>query len=300
MPIDATRVYHANSNCTDLGRSLEFYRDLVGLTTLTRTAPPEPQPGGAFGLEQAQWDAWIMAGDHSMDGVVLDLLEWKIPAPTGRPPQSISQLGLHRLCFTTPELDVLHRRMSGADVDVWSEPAPDSSVDGSRRTFFCADPDGTPLQFAEGEDTTIDHVVVNCTDLDVSTRFYVEVMGLTAVGETRTAPPSSAGDHADPTSTATFQRLEDPNGFGIELAMWSSADAGGSGRRRANDLGLFRLAWFTHDIEAAYRDLVDGGHRCYSPPVALQMGPGLPDDLLALFFEDPDGACLELIASPAD
>lgn len=37
---------------------------------------------------------------------------------------------------------------------------------------------------------------------------------------------------------------------------------------------------------------------CHPLPAELEMGPGLPSDLRALFFEDPDGACVELIESP--
>ncbi|MBU3701965.1 MAG: VOC family protein, partial [Acidimicrobiia bacterium] len=58
VPISASRIYHVNSNCTDLERSARFYERL-GLQRVTRTVPLRPQPGGAFGLEQVAWDAWI-------------------------------------------------------------------------------------------------------------------------------------------------------------------------------------------------------------------------------------------------
>ncbi len=83
--VGSLRFFHVNINCSDLERSLRFYGDLVGLKTAVRTRPEQPQPGGAFGLEQVQWDAWIMAGDDAPDGVVLDLLEWKVPLPSGSP-----------------------------------------------------------------------------------------------------------------------------------------------------------------------------------------------------------------------
>jgi catechol 2,3-dioxygenase-like lactoylglutathione lyase family enzyme len=31
VPITPNRIFHVNVNCTDLDRSLAFYRDLVGL-----------------------------------------------------------------------------------------------------------------------------------------------------------------------------------------------------------------------------------------------------------------------------
>ena len=66
----------------------------------------------------------------------------------------------------------------------------------------------------------------------------------------------------------------------------------------ANELGIFRMVLLTDDIDRDYAALVDAGVPCYSPPVGLEMGSGLPSDLRALFFEDPDGTCVELIESP--
>ena len=58
------------------------------------------------------------------------------------------------------------------------------------------------------------------------------------------------------------------------------------------------MALLTDDIDRDYAALVDAGVVCFSPPVELEMGPGLPSDLRALFFEDPDGTCVELTEGP--
>ena len=55
---------------------------------------------------------------------------------------------------------------------------------------------------------------------------------------------------------------------------------------------------FASDIDGDHEFLVDAGTTCFSAPVDLVMGPGLPP-LRALFFADPDGACVELIEPPA-
>ena len=72
----------------------------------------------------------------------------------------------------------------------------------------------------------------------------------------------------------------------------------GSPYPAANHLGIFRLALTTEHLDDDYRELQDRGVRCWSPPLGLAMGPGLPD-LRALLFADPDGSTLELIESPA-
>jgi catechol 2,3-dioxygenase-like lactoylglutathione lyase family enzyme len=65
----------------------------------------------------------------------------------------------------------------------------------------------------------------------------------------------------------------------------------------ANQLGMYRLALYTDDIDRDYADLVARGVRCLTPPATLEMGPGIPT-LRALMFEDPDGTVLELIEPP--
>ena len=60
------------------------------------------------------------------------------------------------------------------------------------------------------------------------------------------------------------------------------------------------MALLTDDVDRDYEALVDAGVNCYSLPMELEMGPGLPSDLRALFFEDPDGTCVELIESSPD
>ena len=67
--VRAHRIYHVNVNCSDLERSLAFYCDGIGLRKGTRTKPDAPQPGAAFGLEQVQWDAWILTGSGGIDRV---------------------------------------------------------------------------------------------------------------------------------------------------------------------------------------------------------------------------------------
>ena len=156
--VGSLRFFHVNVNCSDLERSLGFYGDLVGLKAAVRTRPEQPQPGGAFGLAQVQWDAWIMAGDDAPDGVVLDLLERKVPLPSGSPPASLTELGFGRLCILSDDLAGLHRRLSEAGHDVWSPPGRlglgvKDMVDAEM--FLCSDPDGIAVLFVQGEDTRL-------------------------------------------------------------------------------------------------------------------------------------------------
>jgi hypothetical protein len=58
------------------------------------------------------------------------------------------------------------------------------------------------------------------------------------------------------------------------------------------------MAFMVENAHACYDELRSCGVEC-RPPVWLDMGPEVPiDGLWALFFPDPDGACLELIQTP--
>jgi len=97
MALADGRIFHVNVNCVDLDRSRRFYRDGIGLTEGVRTAAAHTQPGAAFGLDRARWDAWILLGPRGYDGSAIDLLEWKEPAPRGAPPARFDACGFQRL-----------------------------------------------------------------------------------------------------------------------------------------------------------------------------------------------------------
>jgi catechol 2,3-dioxygenase-like lactoylglutathione lyase family enzyme len=145
-------VFHVNVNCSNLDRALGFYRDTIGLTPLTRTTPTAPQPGGAFGLEQVQWDAWILTGADGLEGVALDLLEWHVPPPR----QASEPGGFQRLH--------LHAPLDAAPT---------------------ADPDDTPIEILPGPSPRLSGLVVGCADLGASAAFYADVVGLDRLDATR-------------------------------------------------------------------------------------------------------------------
>ena len=306
MQVGSLSFFHVNVNCSNLERSLGFYGDLVGLEKMVRTRPEQPQPGDAFGLAEVQWDAWIMSGDDAFGGVVLDLLEWKVPPPSGSPPASLAELGFGPLCILSDDLAGLHQRLSEAGHDVWSPPGRlglGGNGTADAEMFMCSDPDGTAVLFVEGDSTRLASVNVNCSDLEQSRRFYCDVLGLGARTCARRAE-SLPGAGLRVEGAVTWDALsvgavtDSASGFVVDLVEWIKPHAGGSGRRQANELGIFRIALLTGDIDRDYAALIDSGVSCHSPPAELEMGPGLPSDLRALFFEDPDGTCIELIERP--
>ena len=146
MPIGPARIFHVNANCSDLDRSLAFYTEQLGLTTTVRTTV-EPQPCQALGLDRGAWDAWLL-GPADRHGVVLDLLEWQVPAPVGQP-AGPGDLGYTTLVVESP---------TPPDLD--------------------ADPDGTALVVRSGDRARLAGVRVGVRDVERSTAWWSDVVGL--------------------------------------------------------------------------------------------------------------------------
>ena len=256
-----TAVYHLNVNCRDLDVSLGFYQSLLGYTPVVRTTPP-PQPGAAFGLQEAQWDAWILADTNAaagQGGVVLDLLQWLVPAPEAAP-AAANDGGFTGLLVDHPD--------------------PARIGDGETRsdgTVLLTDPDGTLIEVRKGGRVRLAGLSIRVQDLQRAVTFYRDALDFDVTSE--------------------FGLTHKSNGFEVRL-QHAPENPGMSNERKANWLGLFRLAFTTDDLDADHQRLCEAGALPYSDPVSLDMGPGLPDDLRCAFFGDPDGACVELIEAP--
>ena len=305
MALSLLSTVHVNVNCSDLDRSLAFYRDLVGLEPVSHTNPL-PQDGAGFGMEgRVQWDAHLLHDARGAAGPAVDLLEWKQPEPIGRPPGDANHLGFFRLCLSHPDLDTLHARLTAQGVRTLSRPV-ETTIDagaGLAVRFFCSfDPDGSCVEFIEqpGE-TRLLHVNVNCSDLDRSSDWYQRVLGLKPLMN-RADPGPGRGEgfgwEGDCRYRADFLAVPGVNDFIVDLLEWLDPKPTGTPNPNANQLGMFRMAWLVDDAPASCAELDRLGIE-HSGACWLDMGPEIPiDGLHAVFFRDPDGTCLELIERP--
>lgn len=304
MALSPLSIVHVNVNCASLERSLAFYRDLVGLSPETHTRPV-PQDGHGFGLPgRVQWDAYLLHDDRGFAASAVDLLEWRTPRPTGTPHREANTLGFFRLCLTHPDVDGLRATLLNAGVACRSEPVAIAVLPGPPVRFFCCDdPDGSCVEFIEMPGPVrMLHVNVNCSDLDAASGWYQRVLGLAKVAE-RAAPPPVDGAGFGFEGPCRFRAdfLAVPGADGsliVDLLEWQSPRPIGRPLEAANHLGLFRLAFMVEDADESCREL-DRLGVAHSGPCWLEMGPDVPiDGLNAVFFRDPDGACLELIEMP--
>lgn len=302
MAISASRIFHVNTNCRDLDRSLRFYRDLLGLKQNTHPLPSMRQRGDAFGLDEVMWDAWMLQSDLGDQGLALDLLEWTVPEPTGTAPSSINETGFHHLTFAVPDLHACVERLRNAGVAIVGGPIEMDLGNGSSISMaMVTDPDDVPVQLIGGRDTRISHVVINTRDLDKSVAYYRDVLGMAVLREVGAVRQSGALYGLDGDVETRSAMLKDPGSkFMIELIQWIDPlpEPGTDRVRAANEVGLFRMAFSTADCHGDEAIVRAAGSVPFAPTGTLSVGDHLPL-LWVLFWPGPNGECLELIQTGA-
>jgi catechol 2,3-dioxygenase-like lactoylglutathione lyase family enzyme len=297
MAIEALAFAHVNLNCRELARARRFYEQALGLRALVHT-DPEPQDCSAFGLEEpGQWDAWMLSHAEmgAGPGGALDLLEWRRPRPLPAVESGPGRLGLRALGFDVPELASARERLIAAG---------GRAADASGPLCAAWDPEGAPLWLRAGPRPRLGFVELSCRDLERSLRFLREVCGLEAGTPRRErAPGAAVGLRGEAVwRAASLGIAGQPEGFEVELTQWEAPVPYGIPAVEANRQGFFRMALLVQDIERCHAELEGLGVPELSAPAWLDLGPSCPaPSCRALFFRDPDGACLELIevAAPA-
>ena len=299
MAMRDARLFHVNVNCSDLERSRRFYTDGLGLAIGARTAPETTQPGAAFGLARARWDASILLGPRGYEGGAIDLLQWHEPAPTGAPPSGITETGFQRLGIRVPDLDATIGRVVALGGRPWSEPFT-HAVEGGKdiRLVLVEDPDGTAVELIEGGPATLAFVAITCADLDRSRAFYRSL----GFAEAARYPSENAdGSHLRIDGAVAMDEivLTAPGGGEVLVMLvgFREPPCAPGVPRDANTLGMWRAAFLVADLDAAVGELARRHIETISAPVAMAMGPGLPT-LRFVCFRGPDGEVLELIEQP--
>ena len=114
----------------------------------------------------------------------------------------------------------------------------------------------------------INHITIQCSDLDRSIKFYEEVVGLSIVNDMRGKGPFNIvflANDANESSIELIQNNEDSfNGEGISIGFGCN------------------------DVEAYHQELTDKGH---TPTPIISPNPNVK----FFFIEDPDGVKIQFI-----
>ena len=156
------RLDHVSVTVADLDRSIEFYRDVIGLPYLRRGEAAEPELSTLVALEgvRLRWAELDLGG-----GRVLELLRYV--SPTGTPLDlRVNRPGATHIGLAVDDLDGIHRRLEEANATVSERPVVLTEPGEWRgvRTLYARDPDGVFIELVEPPDR-----LVRLPDVEVET-----------------------------------------------------------------------------------------------------------------------------------
>jgi catechol 2,3-dioxygenase-like lactoylglutathione lyase family enzyme len=147
-------TFHENINCQSLRRSFPLYQDVLGLDYIFRRVAREPQPATVGALGQGVvgdifFDAPFF-GHRADQRNPVDLLEWSIPKPVGRPYRSPFNLGMMRLALEVDDIHKAWEKLVELGLKGVSQPEEwDMGEFGTRKVVIFRDPDGVFLELIE-------------------------------------------------------------------------------------------------------------------------------------------------------
>jgi catechol 2,3-dioxygenase-like lactoylglutathione lyase family enzyme len=143
-------VSHVAVGVRDMDRSLDFYRDVIGLTV--RFDETEEFAGGSSGKFPSVKRRGVylqFSDDPDASFVVLD--QQLSRDPWGEPAE-LFQVGLHHFGFWVDDIDAIHERATGRGYEIITGPGDADSITYGEppgkiiRSMFMRDPDGNTVQ----------------------------------------------------------------------------------------------------------------------------------------------------------
>ena len=144
-----SRIHHAGVTVSDLGRSLRFYRDLLGMRVLEDVRLTSGEVAALLGVDEI--DLHLVNLDTG-DGRILELLEYA--RPEGRQVEYTSRdAGSGHLALAVRDLDAVAAGIEAAGGSVISRrPVTAADTEGifaHARLLYVRDPDGMILELVQ-------------------------------------------------------------------------------------------------------------------------------------------------------
>lgn len=141
---------HVTISVIDMERSVRFY-EMIGLKVLRRIGEMDSAGvAAAFALPRGHLTVVHLAPPNNSGKMVIDMVQWLDPKPTGQAYPTLNNLGLTRLAFRVDDIDGTAAKLRAAGVQFMSAEV-EPFGQGVRSIAF-KDPDGTILQLIQGLD----------------------------------------------------------------------------------------------------------------------------------------------------
>ena len=134
---------HTGIICSDISKSLEFYRDYLGLSVVQDFWDDSEYINKITGLNCGNVHMIKLTAD---DGTVLELLDY-VSHPTHLIKQLIYNVGACHIALQVHDIDLAYSDLTSKGVKFLSEPI--LSSEGIAKVCFCFDPSNTRVELVE-------------------------------------------------------------------------------------------------------------------------------------------------------
>jgi catechol 2,3-dioxygenase-like lactoylglutathione lyase family enzyme len=292
------RLGYVAINVSDLERSRAFYEAVPRLRVVARTSAPT-QAFNLLGVPEGRFDGYLMDDASGGDPTCIHLIEWKEPAPRGRPNPTFYHAGWGKIAFThNSAKDVLaHLQKHGTST---------ANKTIVRDYVSITDPDGVVISFLHNPSrpaSQLFHVVSGPSDPLRTVAFYQELFGLEYWMKSQPAEPipASQGPGADIVQwDSHILRGWGDHRFNIDVSKILHPPQAGRPCEDPLNLGIARIGIEVRDIEATVAllktQLDAWSHteaRLISPIEEWDLGPQAPKRKVAALI-DPDGMRIDV------
>ena len=140
----AKNIRHTGIVVTDMDRSLEFYRDLLGLEPMIDFT----EEGEFIDTLSALAGVRLrMVKLVAPEGGMIELLCYASHPRAADPDNQLCETGTRHVAFTVADVDKVHADWSAKGIPFHCRPV--LSPDGKAKVTFCRDPDGVLLEIVE-------------------------------------------------------------------------------------------------------------------------------------------------------
>src|SRR5208283_3156725 len=105
-------IFHVNVNCSNLERSLAFYKMLGFRVVQDMPSDGGPKLDRGMGLSKVRARGALMAIGDDKRRTLLDLIEWENPKSDGKAPYPhLAHMGICRLALRTPNVPKVYEEL---------------------------------------------------------------------------------------------------------------------------------------------------------------------------------------------
>lgn len=144
-------IAHVGITVSDMKKSIEFYRDVLGLTYVGSITMEGAATDLLFNREHCVADVAYLNGSDQLLAPPIELIQF-VSGNVSREPSSLHKTSISEICFRVEDMDAVYQELKSKNVEFLSPPQFfDFSQQGfgKSKAVYLKDPDGIILEFMQ-------------------------------------------------------------------------------------------------------------------------------------------------------